>query len=249
MSSDAANASELQPGQVKFACPCGKRILTPGPGLKILCPKCGKALRSPGEPKGSPRPVPRKPRRKFDIMGIVVGVLGVVAVAAVAVALGLRLKDDVGRRKQEQEHQRSQELVSVFAHELLSTPQPSASAVEAYHESLAMLAAEQAQASEVREAADAAAGKCREARTAVRQIDMPEGLPQQVVALLSDARRSTLESYESQEKALALAVGCMNHPTPGNLHEVERLAGASQDMFATAACKLGEAKKQMGIAE
>ena len=248
MAPDDTRPSKLEPGQVKFTCPCGKRIITPGPGMKILCPRCGKALRSPGEAKPSEqRPARRASRRKTDIMALAVGVLGVAAVAAVVAALAFRVKDDIGQRREAEEHKRNQDAVSEFEQTLLSTQQLGASAMKGCHESFEELASGHSPALEVRAAADSAAQKYREACQAVMETEVPEGLPEDVSALLYDARDAMLESYETKEKALGLAVECLNRPTPSNLHKLEQDMRGSESAIAGAAAKLGEARKKMGI--
>jgi len=106
-------------GQVKFTCPCGKRILAPRPGVSVRCPKCGKVLTAPGgqsERKVVPttrgsRPGTILPGREADRAGKMVAVWGGVAVTVVVLVLVCMVAMDIKKREREEHHQQEQEAI------------------------------------------------------------------------------------------------------------------------------------------
>jgi len=233
---------------VKYACTCGKRLLAP-PGAKVKCPKCGLVQVAPGGAPAMPPPVRRRRRRRFDWTSIAIGILGVGAIGGVVYFLGAKIRDDMRRRKAEEVLVAQQEAVRTFGEGLAFAQEGAPPAVQQYTEVLAGLASGSASAGEVSSASASAAEALGAIQQQLAALPLPEGPPQQVNALLGQARDALAKGYGAKQAALQQVAKCLKSPTPENLQALQQNLDAADTTIDSAATSLAEARKLMGVSD
>ena len=187
--------------------------------------------------------------RGREWLGIVIGVIGIAVVAGVAYFLATKAKADIERRRQEDDRVLQQEALVELEGQLVDAQAPGPAAMKQYQGAFDLLASGQGSAAEVRAAVQSAVQAHGKIQQAIAEIELPEGLPQDVARLLREAKGDLLKGYGARQTALAQAADCLDDPVPANLEAVEQALKEAKAAIASGTGKLAEAKKQMGISK
>ncbi len=175
-------------------------------------------------------------------LGVLVGVAGFAAVAAVGWKVTAKVLADMKRAEVEETRRRQVEELQLFQRRLAEVQKPFVNTRRAFREAFDKLARGDADAAQTRAALEALAAQCGEIQQRLADAPAPEGLPPAARRAVEEAVTDLCNGYGLWAKALGLAAACLDAPAPDLLDAAPQAQKRGDALIARGMEKLDAAR-------